>query len=395
VAVNRPEVELLLVCARTYKDSERAAQIRTLLRKDTDWSYLIRMAGRHGMIPLLYWHLNATCPEAIPETVLDHLRDYFHGNIYRNLFLTGELLKLLNLFEASGIPAVPYKGPILAASVYGNIALREFVDLDILVHKQDVLRAKELLVSVGYQPEFRLTRAQEAALLRYYHEYPLTRGDGEIIVDLHWEITEKYFAFPLNLERLWGGLEYISIGNRTVPTLSPEDLLLLLCMHGSHHVWERLSWICDVAELIRVHKGMNWERVMERAAPLGSERMLFLGLFLASDLLGAALPEKVWQRVQADPTVKVLAGEMQEGLFRRVNDVPSVFEVFPFHLKIRERLRDRVRYSVRLATTTTIRDWKSLPLPDNLFPLYFPLYYVVRPIRLTIKYGRQLLGRLL
>src|SRR5438093_13533877 len=88
----RPEAGLLLCCARSHMDQWTAARIRTLLQEDIDWPYLLRTARSHGMMPLLYWHLNATCPDSIPKATLDKLRDHFHANAQRNLFLTGELL---------------------------------------------------------------------------------------------------------------------------------------------------------------------------------------------------------------------------------------------------------------------------------------------------------------
>src|SRR5437867_6232608 len=113
----RPEHELLIYSARVCMDSERAERIGVLLQQDIDWAYLFLMARSHGMMPLLYWHLNATCPDAVPTASMDYLRDYFHENAQRNLYLTGELRRLLKLFEAQGISAIPYKGPVLAASV--------------------------------------------------------------------------------------------------------------------------------------------------------------------------------------------------------------------------------------------------------------------------------------
>lgn len=392
VPLGRPEAELLLCCARISTESERAARIRALLQKELDWPYLLSTALPHGMRPLLYWHLNSTCPEAVPKGVLDQLRDYFQENARRNLFLTGELLRLLRLFEAQGIPVVPYKGPTLAALVYGNVALRQFADLDILVHRRDVPRAKELLVSAGYQPEYRLTDAQEAAFLQYACEHPFTRSDGASTVELHWELTERFLSFPLDTERLWERLEPISLGGKVTPTFSPEDLLLILCVHGSKHCWERLAWIRDVAGLIQAHQEMDWERVAQQADRLGGSRMLSLGLLLARDLLGAALPERISQRIQADPVARSLAAEARARLFSEADGRPGVFEesmFHPFHIKMRERARDRARYCIRLAVTPNVADWKLLSLP----PLLSPLYYVLRPVRLAGKYGRRVIKR--
>lgn len=398
VPVSRPEAELLLCCARASKTPKTAAQIQALLQAGIDWEYLLQMAQGHGVAPLLYWHLEATSPEDIPESVLTDLRKRFRANNLRNLFLAGELLRLLKAFEAHGISAVPYKGPILAASVYGNLVLREFMDLDILVRRHDVLKAKELLTSLGYQPRYRLTPAQEAAFLRSQREHPFTHEDGKCIVELHWGITERYF-FPLDTDRFWERLGRFSFGGDTILNLSPEDMLLVLCVHGCRHAWERLIWICDVAELIRVSQvDIEWEWVMAQASALGGKRMLLLGLFLASDLLGAALPEKVSQRIQADPTVKALAGRVTEQLFQET-DYPAEllkgYEGAPafhnLHLEVRERLVDKIRYCLRKAITPKEEDWDLLPLPKFLFPFY----YVLRPIRLVRKYGPRMLKRLL
>jgi Uncharacterised nucleotidyltransferase len=390
--VSRPEEEVLLCCARTTKAPEVTARIEALLREGMDWEYLLKTAHVHGMAPLLYWHLDAAHPRLIPESVFDHLHDHFRANSLHNLFLTGELLRLLDTFGAHGIPAVPYKGPALAAYIYGNLALRQFIDLDVMVHRHDVPKAKELLASLGYQPQHRLTRAQEAALLGSRGQYVFMRDDGKGAVELHWEITE-HFSFPLDSERLWRRLEKVPLGGEVVPTLSPEDTLLVLCAHGSKHVWERLAWICDVAELTRACQDMRWEQVLAQASALSGERMLLLGLFLAKDLLGAALPDRVLQRVHADPTVKALAGRIYERLFREANGLDGLFErayFHPLHLKMQERLPDKIRYCARAATTQTVEDWELLSLPSFLFPAY----YVLRPIRLAGKYGLRMLERL-
>jgi hypothetical protein len=262
-----------------------------------------------------------------------------------------------------------------------------------MVHRHDVPKAKEVLTPLGYRPQHQLTRAREAALLESRCEYAFTREDGECAVELRWEITE-HFSFPLDAECLWERLEEIPLGGDVVPTLSPEDTLLILCAHGSKHLWERLGWVCDVAELIRVRQDMRWERVMAQAGALGGERMLLLGLFLTNDLLGAALPKEILRRVKADPAVKVLAGRIYELLFRETSGLAGLFKrayFHPLHLKMRERLPDKIRYCVRAATTQTVEDWDLLPLPNFLFPFY----YVLRPIRLTGKYGLRILKRLL
>ncbi len=382
-----PESELLLCCARSSVDDERSKRIRSLLRDGIDWTHLLRQANKHGLMPLLCLHLTSNCLDAMPRPIVDQLRDHFHSNARSNLLLTEELLELLDLLAAHGIRAIPFKGPALAASVYGNIALRQFCDLDLLVRENEVPKTKDLMISLGYEPQINLARAREGAFLRYQCEILFQRD--KVVVEIQWRIAPRYFSFPLDYERLWERLRPVALGEREVFSLSPEDSLLILCVHGAKHVWERLGWICDVAELIRVHKGMNWRRVIEQAGESGSERMLFLGLFLASDLLGATLPAEVSQTVLAEPPVKALGAQVRERLFAETDGVQGFIRSSLFQLGARERLRDRFRYCFRLALTTTLEDWEFLSLPSSLSFLYYPL----RPIRLARKYGLGLVKR--
>src|SRR5437867_2636917 len=183
----RPETELLLCCARRSLDNERVERIRALIRGGIDWAYLLRQAESHALMPLLCWHFTHNCRDAIPRPVLEQLRDYFHSNARSNLLLTEELLRLLDLLAARGIRAIPFKGPALAASVYGNIALRQFCDLDLLVHTNEVSKTKDLLISQGYRPEVNLTQAREAAFLRYQSELLFRRG--KVVVEIQWRIA--------------------------------------------------------------------------------------------------------------------------------------------------------------------------------------------------------------
>ena len=92
--------------------------------------------------------------------------------------------------------AAPYKGPALAVQLYGNVALRQFSDLDILVHPRDVLLARDLLLAEGYSPLPPLTEGQQAVLLRTQCNFPFTRESKRMIVELHWTVSAPNFARP-------------------------------------------------------------------------------------------------------------------------------------------------------------------------------------------------------
>ena len=385
----RPEDVLILFCIQKWSDSERTEQIRALIRKGIDWSYLIQASLRHGLLSILYKTLEATCTEEVPEDVFAKLKDYFRGNTLQNLALTGELLNLMDLFKTNRISAIPYRGPTLAALVYGDISYRQFVDLDIMVHKQDVLRAKELLISRGYNPEFHLTKTQELAYLQSNCEYNFYSSSKGIQVEIHWDFLPNYFSFPLDLERCWNRLKPLLISGQQVFTFSLEDLLLIFIAHyGYKHRWERLSWIYDVAKLVEGSNGMNCETVLKRANPMGIERTILLGLFLAKDLIGIDLPERVSEKIEANPVIKKLTARVYKKLFYEVGSPAGIFKDQLLYLKMRERFKDKARYVLYLTFTPNTRDWNLLSLPGPLFPLY----YILRPIRLLAKYGVRLLG---
>lgn len=383
-----PEAQILLCCARTCMDRENADRMRSLFRKKIDWTYLLELSRRHAMRPLLYWHLNNTCPEAVPQPIRSTLRQQFLKNAKRNLFLSGELRKILKSLERLKIQAIPFKGAVLAASIYGNLALRQFDDLDLLIKKSDISKAKEFFLSHEFVMQFCVAPEQEKSHSQAQCQYSFIHENG-VTVGLHWGITPRFFSFPLDPELLWERLERVALGGDTVPNFAPEDLLLILCVHGGKHLWERLGWICDVAELLRAHNEMDWSRVMDQACRLRSSRMLLLGLFLARDLLGAALPEPLSKRVQADGSLVPLARQVCERIFQGSIDPRSVTETWIFHLKLRERWQDKTRYCFRYALVPTAGDWTFLQVPESLS--FF--HYLARPVRVAAKYGFGLCRR--
>jgi hypothetical protein len=355
-----------------------------------EWDRLFRIALKHGVMPLVCRRLPSVCSEALPADVLARAEDYFRANVRRNLSLTAHLLALVNLLESNGICAVPYKGPVLAASVYGDLALRQFSDLDVFVHKSDVQKAKQLMVSAGYEWHGPVTAAQEAPYLESQCEYHFSRDGGRVHVELQWGFVPWCYSLPWDIERLWTRLVRVSLGQASVSTFSPEDLLAILCVHAAKHCWERLEWVCDVAGLLHACPKLDCDGVLEEAQASGRWRMILLGLHLASGLLGAAIPEKAAEAIRKDRAVGRLSAWVVSRLFREDSGGAvrrSAFDDFLFRVRARERLGDRFRHGFRRAFATTPDDWAVLPLPSSLFWLYG----LLRPIRLAGRYARSLL----
>jgi hypothetical protein len=381
--------ELLLCCASVLPDDTRAEKVRQLVARPLDWDDLIRAARIHGVVPLVSAALSSSGALGVPEDVSEQLRKENLRNVHRNLYLTSELLRILDRFTESGISAVPFKGPSLAVSVYGHLALRQFTDLDILVRERDVSRARDLLIEQGYRAQQTLTDQQLEGLLRLDNELMFEREADLSMVDLQWRFRPEYFSFPLDMNRLWERMRALSLGGKEILTLAPEDLLLILCVHGTKHAWVRLAWVCDVARLVDASPLLDWDECLKQARALGAERMLFLGLFLAAGMLAAPLPAPVLEQVRNDPAVRSLAAIVRRHLFSPANAPMAMFASSLFHLRARERWRDRARYCFGLGISPTARDVAYMSLP----PALTPLYYLLRPVRLAAVYGAKLLRR--
>jgi hypothetical protein len=125
--------------------------------------------------------------------------------------------------------------------------------------------------------------------------------DNRVNVDVHYEFAQKRLLDGFVCAKLWERLVLVSLIGKTIPNLSAEDLLLFLCVQLARDFWERrerLARLCNIAELVRLHQDIDWKFVLKQANLLGIERIFFLGLFVANDILGIVLPDEVWQRMQ-------------------------------------------------------------------------------------------------
>jgi hypothetical protein len=247
------------------------------------------------------------------------------------------------------------------------------------VRKSDTLRAMELLTAEGFVCGAPWTNAQAAMLLRTQHNLSLSCHDGRLIVELHWELASSLFASSLQANDVWGRLETMRLNNVAVKCLSSEDLLLSLCVHGSKHHWERLAWICDIAELVTRRTEINWDLVLERASAEANYRMLFLGLYLAGSLLDASLPEQVKAKLEAEQIVARLADDVSQRLFAVDGQTSlTIRQSFRFNWALRTNWRSRLRYC-RHVLRPTDADIETFPLPR----LLGFTYYLMRPFGLV------------
>ena len=379
---SRPEVDLLLSCARTEITPEITDRIRRLVEGKVDWIELIQLALRHDVVPLLYRHLQQACPNSVPQDVLGAMGARYRTQSARAQRLAEELVQILARFEQEGILAVPYKGPVLAQRLYGDLSLRGFNDLDIVVLERDIPRAQELIRRFGYE----LVKLKDIGKLAKHmrtspgYELHFHRSDGALL-ELHWRFATRMACVRHDPDPLLERLETISLAGIKVRSLPLEIYLSVLSIHATKHKWKQLKLICDIAEILR-HADLDWHSVGTQANDLGVRRMIAVGVLLADDLLEATAPAELARELKIDRTTQALAAEVRRNFFSEPDETWHNGAEFPFQVKIRERLLDKaimMQRNLLPKLKPDERDRRFLPLPG----FFSFLYYLVRPVRWT------------
>jgi hypothetical protein len=342
-----PESELLVWCARTHVTEELRTDISSRVQEPMDWGLMLDLAAYHGVFPLLYRNLSTICPSLVPGDTLTKLRQKTQACALLNRSLAQELRNLCDAFAERGVPVVPIKGATLALSAYGDLTLRDFSDLDLLIPESAIGAAQAVLFAQGYERKDLSTDPVEAEHDEGpYHVFIKKRC--LVRVDLQWVMAHQHFAFQLDRPEFWAHRSPVMLGSSTVQVLAPEELLILLCVHGSKHAWEQLKWVCDVAELLRSHPDLDWERIFANATAWRCQRLIHIGLALAHRVLDAPIPESVCARYSTDADVRMLSERMPASLLVSPRKGVSEEQAAAFYLTLKDTWWERCRFGLVL-----------------------------------------------
>jgi hypothetical protein len=378
VSSGSSEFEFLLACCAQPLNR---GHLEGFLGCHYDWQTFMCLAEHHCVIPQVYRSL-ALYGDRLPAGNFAALRSRYQDNARSALWFTSELLRVLKHLECRGIAAIPLKGPVLARTLYGDVTARQFGDLDILIRPEDVTKAKSAVLQLGYKPALQLTALSEQACISNGHEFTFGGQAGPHLLELQWRIVPRFYSIGFDVASLSERAERVDVGGCSVATLSPDDLLLVLCVHAAKHLWLQLSWLCDIAELARAAR-INWETAWKRSRELGIQRIAAMNLLLAHDLLGSPLPRQIESWLAEDRETKVLKDNVSE-IFERGSAMnPESPAYFRFMLRLRERLRDQIRLVWRLVWTPSLAEWSVVDLPES----FSWLYRGIRLLRLSKRFA--------
>ena len=386
-AAGAPEWDLVRAASCGDPLEGDLARIRRLLdwrgqSRSLEWEAALRLADRHGTSSLLYQNF-LRLRDLAPAAVLAALRQSYERNVHESLFLARELIRILDCLGAIGIEVVPYKGIVLSEVYYGDMALRQCGDIDLFVRGRDVARIKSAVRELGYIVRVPIPEDAEQDYIASGYECTFDSPAGKNLLELQWALQPRFYAVDYDMDGLFERAVNVEVAGRRMKTPSSEDLLLVLSVHAAKHVWGRLIWLCDIAQLLKLGN-LDWDSMQARAREFGIERILHVTLLLVNRLLATPIPAPVEGPIRDDRAAGAFADKIAVDVGRGVTYEEQQVSYFRLMMQLRERKADRLRFLTRLTFTPGPGEWDAVRLPRRLFPLY----RLVRLARLASRFAR-------
>ena len=315
---------LLVGLSRITPAADDLVRIRGLSPGAVDWNELVGRAVREGVSPLVYHSLRSV-GASVPPEALDTLRTRYYGNEIRNSRLYRRIAPLIGAMDAAGLRAVVTKGARLALTVYPDIGLRPFTDIDLVVHPGDWPGLEKILGGLGYVPDSRgcirlhpENRALDWTFAPYYRL-------GDLLVELHFAYLGLHVPFRSE-DDFWESVGTIRMDGAVARIMSPEYELCYLCLHALQHSYARLMWLTDIAEL-GSRPEIDRDKLVRIARREGIEAVVRHGLELVNALWPGTIPDSIVSafRMGALESVLLPALWAPGKVFRRASHVPMPY----------------------------------------------------------------------
>ena len=374
---------LLTVCLRRSRDADLSSKLRRI--DDESWRRLIDQAVWHGVAPLLYHRLRELENLLIPPGQLKRLGDLYIHCLLRNQAILEQLSEIVTETTKAGYSVLVLKGAYLSNCIYEAAALRPMGDIDLLALSPDVEKVQHHLKTLGYRYAAG-TKAIDYS--RLHHLRPVSRT-GSVDVEVHHDLAPESAPFEHDIVGLWDRSTRTRVGDLELPHLAPDDLLLHLCTHAAYNDEFRLGLpaVCDVDAVVqKLGHELDWARLIQSANSDGRSRFVYATLSLSRELLETPISGDVLASLHHDEIDEKVAMEAVGYVLNTTGQVPVT-------------LRSMGEATTPRAKLETL--WRGIfPPPKTLRRIYHLepgtklqyLYYVMRPLDLLFRRGRQILA---
>ena len=274
------------------------------------------------------------------------------------------------------------KGARLAETLYRDIGLRPFADIDFFVALDDWPKFEKILEKCGFMKDenfrFPLDPARRGLAWTFA---PMYHKNG-LLAEVHLNYLGLHLAFSSE-DDLWRTAVPARIGEAEAKVFSEEYELCYLCLHAQQHSYDRLIWLTDIAEISSSGK-VKWDKIQEICRKEKISASVFYGLFLANILWPGTVQVSILNRFEVTSFERKLLK-----LFwpeERVSSRKGLLQ-FPFYTPTFFSLLSRKKPSLAAKTFWHIyfppRDWVacSYGIPKKSLKIYFHyLWRVARPV---------------
>jgi hypothetical protein len=296
---------------------------------DLDWPAVADRAKRNRVAGLLFWNLRRHEAQAgAPASVLALLRRAYQESLRRGELMMAEIPPVIEAFGEANVPVIVLRGPAAAQALYGDVALRPFTDIDLLVRGEDFTEAKRCMGRAGCV--FLDVGLPEEFLAAHHLQVPYVRGPHRTCFELHSSLGFLYSPFTVRHGDLFRMRRSLALGNLTVDAPCPEDDLIAHAIHLVQHCpslpfvveapdaarrvldAHRLISACDIALAVeRLGEKAGWRSIADKADEWNVARELAA----AMRFVGKLFPERLDSRIP--PLKAPHLSPVERWIFRR------------------------------------------------------------------------------
>ncbi|MDR2840175.1 MAG: nucleotidyltransferase family protein [Paludibacter sp.] len=292
-----PEQQILFLAAKINLSADELAQLDKLLQTVKNWDKLLELLTTHAAAPLFYSKLkNLKNAALIPQNIQSLLMQTYYKVMKNNILLYDAFSQLLAQCAEQKIKIIALKGIYLAQTLYGDIALRQMSDIDILVNQSDGQKVLEILNSLGYKSAAGHLSDFIDDTSGLVHYDPMVRDN--IIVELHINLHYKNRNYSMDTKQVIENSEEVNINNCKVFSLDIYDLIIYLCIHTDKHFGEagqtQFTVFYDLLNILEIRGNeINWNKLEQRASVYNANEVVFKYLLLTAFYFNAHLPSQI------------------------------------------------------------------------------------------------------
>lgn len=339
-------------------------------------SMIFEKSVEHGVAPIVFPVMKETYETSIPPGITKKFESYMHRFTMKQLKYSQEIDSICRCFTSSGIRAVPYKGPVISEKVYKPEYNRDYLDIDFLVSRDDIIAAGDALMENGYKASSKFLAIKNVGIHSSLIEIPsgvtFKNENRDIVIDLNWGIKNSKQRKKIPFERLWQNRITTTLFGNEVPCLSPIDRLIVVAIHGLTHSWHSIKWIADFAHSLSFLNS-EAEKLMKAANSCNAKVAIYTGILLCSKLFQQRISSELNTISSKNRRASCISNYVLEAYKNDPIKLSAPKNEHIINILGTDNLYDMTVLSIKKLFQPNIDQYQARQLNPILWPVYIPM----------------------